>query len=399
MNSPASSMNRTAAAPTGDGERRTPASPMRTPASGHPAPHREPEMRIIRDAAGLGHLAGSWAELSAKSGHPMLDLAWIASCADTFTAGRTLHVVVQGPPQQIQAIAPLVSRHDGLARLELLGVDELYEPMDFLFEEPAALAPLVKALSRSNTPLYLKRVLAQSPLVDHLRRVYRWGGLIISRPVSGAPWIPLDAGWMHPETRLAAGLRSAILRARRAAERLGPITCEVASPTAGELAPLLAAAFDVEAAGWKGRQGSALVLDAERGAFYRRYAARAARQGALRLCFLRIGGRPAAMQFAVEWGNRFWLLKIGFDESFAKCSPGSLLMVETIRYAAARGLQSYEFLGTDQPWTRLWTPLVHPCLSLLVYPAGARGMAALAADVAATASRRLGRLMETAHAR
>src|SRR5581483_705074 len=102
-------------------DRRARGNPMRRPAAAQPAGPRDSETRIIRDPAGLGHLAGSWAELSARSGNPMLDLAWIASCAETFTAGRTLHIVVQGPPQQIQAVAPLVCRQDGLARLELLG--------------------------------------------------------------------------------------------------------------------------------------------------------------------------------------------------------------------------------------------------------------------------------------
>lgn len=367
-------------------------------AGSEPASDGKPECRIIRDPLALSRLAPAWSRLSARSGNPMLDYPWIAACAETFTAGRRLHLVVQRTPDGLRAVAPLVSRQDGIPRLDLLGVDELYEPMDFLFDEPAALGPLTAMLARSRTPLVLKRVLAQSPLVASLQETYRWGGLVVTREARGAPWIPLDAGWMHPETQFSAGQRAALTRAKRAAERLGTVACEVHRPTPGELSPLLAEAFDVEAAGWKGRGGSALVLDAERGAFYRRYAALAAAQGTLRICFLRIGGRAAAMQFAVESGRRWWLLKIGFDEAFKKCSPGSLLMLETIRHAAGGGLLGYELLGTDEPWTRLWTPFVHPCVSLTVYPAGTTGLAALAADAAATAKRRFGRLLEARRA-
>ena len=60
------------------------------------------------------------------------------------------------------------------------------------------------------------------------------------------------------------------------------------------------------------------------------------------------------MQLAVECGERFWLLKIGYDEEFARCSPGVLLMLHTVRYAATRGLKSYELLGRVEPWTRVW---------------------------------------------
>src|SRR5439155_13822651 len=113
----------------------------------------------------------------------------------------------------------------------------------------------------------------------------------------------------------------------------------------GELDRLLDEVFRVEAAGWKGREGTALANDSVRGMFYRRYAAAACRQGILRLCFLRIGDRVAAVQLGVESEGRFWLHKIGYDEAFAKCSPGMLLLRDTIRYAASRSLRSYEFLG------------------------------------------------------
>jgi hypothetical protein len=28
------------------------------------------------------------------------------------------------------------------------------------------------------------------------------------------------------------------------------------------------------------------------------------------------------MQLAVEWSGRYWLYKIGYDEAYARCSPG-----------------------------------------------------------------------------
>jgi CelD/BcsL family acetyltransferase involved in cellulose biosynthesis len=97
---------------------------------------------------------------------------------------------------------------------------------------------------------------------------------------------------------------------------------------------------------------------------------------------LRIGGRAAAMQFAVEIGGRFWLLKIGYADEFARCSPGNLLVMETIQYAARAGLKSYEFLGTAEPWIGMWTSQVRPCISVRAYPFNGRGAIALAADAA-----------------
>ena len=83
---------------------------------------------------------------------------------------------------------------------------------------------------------------------------------------------------------------------------------------------------------------------------------------------------------AVESGGRFWLLKVGYDEAFARCSPGHLLMVETLRYAAQRGLRTFEFLGSAEQWTQVWTDEVRPCVSVWAYPHNCRGVAAFTWD-------------------
>jgi hypothetical protein len=320
--------------------------------------------------------------------------AWAQAYAATSGAPeRSLHVVVAGTPQPT-AIAPLVKARGWPARLELLGVRELYEPLDFVYATPDALAPLADALVRLGLPLLLERLPADSPVVAALRHAYRGRGVVICRPLPewpGSPWIPLDASWQQPEQHLNAGRRSDFRRARRLAEKIGPVRCEVISPTPATLSPLLEEAFRVEATGWKGRSGSALLTSTARGAFYRRYAAAACQQGILRVCFLRIGEQAAAMQLATECAGGFWLLKIGYDEQFAQCSPGMLLMLETIRYAAARSLQSYEFLGTMESWSQLWAPQIHSYVSLRAYPARAQGLAALVADVTKIARYRLGR--------
>ena len=164
---------------------------------------------------------------------------------------------------------------------------------------------------------------------------------------------------------------------------------ETLAPSPAELEPLLEEAIGVEAAGWKGRAGTALAHDPKRWAFFRRYAAAASSRGILRLCFLRIGGRTAAVQLAVETDDRFWLLKLGYDERFARCSPGSLLLLESIRQAATRGLRSYEFLGDAESWTRPWTQTVRPCVRVDAYPFERSSVGKLATDAATAAGRRL----------
>ncbi len=95
------------------------------------------------------------------------------------------------------------------------------------------------------------------------------------------------------------------------------------------------------------------------------------------------------MQLALECGRGFWLLKIGYRAQFARCSPGMLLIAETIRYAASRDLVSYEFLGNADNWTRIWTQDEIPSVTIRAYPFRVRGFAALAVDAIRAVHRRL----------
>ena len=341
----------------------------------------------------LTDLAASWDQVAVGSGSPMHHYAWVSACAETFSTQADLQVVVVGTPERPLALAPLIRRRSALPRLELLGVRGLHEPMDLIYKNPAAVTALVEALAQLGLPLLLERVPSESTTVAIAKQTWRGRGVVICRAAPGTPWIELDRLWGEPEPPLEAGRRSDLRRARRNAEKIGEVSCQILSPAPEQLDTLLDDAFRVEAAGWKGRHGTALTSDSVRGAFYRRYAAAACRTGILRLCFLRIGDRIAAMQFAVESEGRFWLLRIGYDEAFARCSPGMLLLRETVRHAALRGLRSYEFLGAPEPWIRIWTERVRPCVSVRAYPARPWGVAAVTADLVHAPLHKLGRLL------
>ena len=81
------------------------------------------------------------------------------------------------------------------------------------------------------------------------------------------------------------------------------------------------------------------------------------------------------MMIALEVSERFWILKIGYDERFATCSPGMLLMHEALRHAARQGLRSYEFLGAADDWTRRWTDCGRPTQGVFIYPYTVQGAA------------------------
>jgi CelD/BcsL family acetyltransferase involved in cellulose biosynthesis len=328
----------------------------------------------------LDDIAPFWRALEGATTSPIQQCLWSESCHATLPLDGKLHLVGVKTGSRTGAIAPLVRAKGILGRLEHLGVSVLREPTDLLFSDPVALKNLADALVKLGAPLFLDRIPADSPTIVAIQEAYRGRGLVLLRPAQPHPRILLHEGWRQPESQLNSGRRSDLRRAVRTAEKIGPLSYQVLSPSPAQLAPILEEALEVEAANWKGSEGSAIARDKLRGPFYRHYAAAASAAGILRVCFLRVGGKAVAMQLAIERGRGFWLLKIGYREEFARCSPGMLLMAETIRYAASKGLASYEFLGNADRWTRVWTSDEMPTVTIRAYPFRMAGVAALTVD-------------------
>lgn len=322
---------------------------------------------------------------------PMQHAAWISSGTSTLVPRDQIVWISAGDAPPHRALAPMLLRPDALwPVLELIGHADTGEPGDLLWDNPDALNALVEQLAAQPLPLRLDRVPADSPTLPALRRAFRRRGVLLERPAPGLPTLPLDPGWLQPQAQFNAGRRSDFRRAERQAAARGPVSFEMHEALEGaRLDRLLDEAYAVEDHGWKKAQRSALALDTRMGAFFRRFAHAAARAGLLRLAFMRIGERAVGMQIAVEWDQRYWLLKIGFDTDYARCSPGQLLMRHTVQYSAERHLKSYEFLGRPAPWIDLWTRTQRPCVSVRAYPYSLAGLGRLGHDLAHTLRQRL----------
>lgn len=374
--------------------RPAPARPRPTTAIGRVvlgAPVRRPRAatcRIVHDVEELRALRPQWDALAAGGGLPTAQHAWAVACADSFLPAGGLHAVTIWRGERLVAAAALGPGR-GPGELEPLGMEELFEPADVLASDDEALDALAVALRRLGQVVRIPRLDAASPTLGALAQAYAGRGLLVCREVAGCPTLPLSDAWLAPEGALKSGRRSDLRRARRRAQELGEVTHELHAPGPEEAGPLLEEALAVEASGWKAREGSALLADPRRLAFIRRWAREAAVAGALRLALLRIDGRAVAMQLGAEHDRRLWLLKIGYDEAVARCSPGSLLLLESVRDAAARGLVACEFLGAIADWTAAWTQEERRLVAVRAYSAAPRGLVRLGADVGRGARRRL----------
>lgn len=126
---------------------------------------------------------------------------------------------------------------------------------------------------------------------------------------------------------LGAKHRKELPRRRRRLAELGAVTHDVASAEP-DILPALDCFFALEAGGWKGKAGTAVLQRDELRAFFRAAITGLAREGKARIDLMRLDGRPIAATVALRSGDMMFGWKTAYDESYAKYSPGALLMVE-----------------------------------------------------------------------
>jgi CelD/BcsL family acetyltransferase involved in cellulose biosynthesis len=124
---------------------------------------------------------------------------------------------------------------------------------------------------------------------------------------------------------------------RRQRHRLaehGAVRFDVAR-TGEQVATALETFLQLEASGWKGKRGTALMQDEGDAAFVRRAAAALAETGSCEIASLRAGDTPVAAAIVLRHQDRAFYFKLGIDERFARFSPGVQLTLDLTRHLCA----------------------------------------------------------------
>ncbi|OWK19224.1 hypothetical protein AJ88_44060 [Mesorhizobium amorphae CCBAU 01583] len=87
----------------------------------------------------------------------------------------------------------------------------------------------------------------------------------------------------------------------------------------------------LEAAGWKGRERTAMAIDRFRAAFAREAVHRLAEQDLCRIHSLTLDGRTIACLIVFVEAGVAYTWKTAYDETLSAYSPGTLLMIEVTR--------------------------------------------------------------------
>ena len=315
-------------------------------------------------------LAPAWDELADRVGAaPFARPGWLRPWAEA--AGVRLEALTAWCGPNLTGVLPIVSR-----RHHLYTPANWHTPwLEAVAEDDTARRALLDALAAAGRRwVTVDFVLAGEPTAAGAADALAAAGYhLYPRTRLESPFVTRRGPWEDYLASLSTHRRAELRRRTRRLEAAGEVTREV--HLGGDRLPaLLAEAFAVEAAGWKGTGGTAMLSDPQIATFYRRVAAWAADRGWLRLAFLRLDGRPLAFDLALEAAGRHYLLKTGYDPAFTALSPGLLLRLHMLERAFRNGIGTYEFCGAAEPWKLEWAPATRRVLVIEAFaptPAGA----------------------------
>jgi hypothetical protein len=135
---------------------------------------------------------------------------------------------------------------------------------------------------------------------------------------------------------------------------------------------LLQQFYKLEAAGWKGHDGSAIHCGGDTLAFYDGIAREAAARGYFRLYSLEVNGAMVAGAFGVTTDACSYPMKIAYNEHLRRCGPGQVMFNGIFEDCAAAGIKELFFGGDRDRYKTSWTEDTLPHFNGFVFAPGFR---------------------------
>jgi CelD/BcsL family acetyltransferase involved in cellulose biosynthesis len=292
-------------------------------------------VEVLADAAALRRLTPQWEALAAEAAEPnpfyehwMLLPALEAygaeadfRCAAVFLDGALaglfpLRVEPRWRRTPVRAVRSW--RHRNMVNgTPLVRAKTMRECWAALFE--ARVAPVLE----------LEWMSAAGPL---------YGALVETATDAGYPWTVTDAyeravlvRGRDPRQRFNSNMKNNVRRWHARLASLGEVKAVQLGPQ-DDAGAWLEEFMRLEAAGWKGKAGTALACRADDRRFVGEIFPEAFRRGRLIVTGLDLDGKPLARHCMLAGGEGAFTFKIAYDEAYASCSPGILADVENVRW-------------------------------------------------------------------
>ncbi|WP_432534806.1 GNAT family N-acetyltransferase [Kineococcus arenarius] len=316
-------------------------------------------------------LTSQWDELAVRSGAPpFLRPGWVRAWMSAFEPRHLLHALTVHRDGELAALLPVV-RNGRSLRSPTNAETPVMGPVSVDVDAVRSLiGPHVEHLGLRF------RFAPEGGAVDHAHDAARTRGLRVSvDPLRRSPWTEVRGDREEFEkSTLTTSRRRDLRRNERRLSAMGSLQLTTHDGS-HDVEKLLQRGLELEAAGWKGEEGTAVLSRPAAAAFYRAVAAWAASEGILRLYFLRLDGEPIAFSLNLEQGRTSYGLKTAYAPAHKAFGPGVLLLHRLIGEGFARpGIDVLEHLGEDDPFKQEFSTGVREQFSVHVFPSGVRGV-------------------------
>jgi CelD/BcsL family acetyltransferase involved in cellulose biosynthesis len=291
--------------------------------------------------ADLARLATEWQSLADRALAPnvFLEPAFALAAAPVLGADAAAGLVwARASPRRLMGFFParIERRRYGIALPVLVGWAHPYGPLGTPLIDRDAGSAVISAwldhlAGRPDLPhlLLLPYLPVTGPVGQALATAVaqRNGKCIALAGHQRALLAPAGTREHYLDHAIGAKKRKELRRQRKRLAEAGALL----SSTVREPAAMAAALGDflaLEAAGWKGRAGTAARTDDRIRAFMEQAVTGLAAAGKARISRLMAGERPIAALVTLRSGTTAWCWKIAYDEAFGRFSPGVLLLLE-----------------------------------------------------------------------
>lgn len=330
------------------------------------------------DSTALQALGCEWNELFAAlpEPEPFTRFDWFVAYALAFERQSTLHIVTVRDETTLRGALPLVEQPTCFGVIPARTLRSLSGKHSCRFDL------LASASNESDIVKCIWQTLRANPWWDAIEVLdvpedstfCRVAALASAEDFPVAVWPTLLSPYLQIATDGTDPFAHCPPKHRRTRRRIenafaklntkGTISVEVS--TQGDTATL-ERFLALEAAGWKGKNKSAIQCSPRTVEFYRQIYERFSKTGSLLLYTLRSGAHVVAMEFGIIESQRYFSPKVAYDEQFSSYSPGHILTKLIIEDLATRGISRYDFLGARGRHKTIWTEHVRSHRHMLIF--------------------------------
>ncbi len=330
-------------------------------------------------------LAEEWRQLCDASDHPLPfnRPEWVGAYFRSNDKARRFFLLTVRIDGKLKAVLPLIDRKRWISRMPanvLRGPSDFdLWPSDILVADESVRPTAARELWRLVRGLKGWDVIElpnipQGGAAEEFLRAATEDGFPSHRwEYMQSPCIRLEdrAGMQDTsDIALSASLRRNIRGALRKVEKEGGI--QVRSSDRFD-SFLLQRLYELEASGWKGEQGNAILLREKDRRFHDDIAIAAQNSGYLSLHALEMKGQVVAVSMGFNYKKIFFGMKMGWDQGLKSFSLGHLLINAILKDCLRNSVTEFHMMGLKSDWKTQWTKNTLPYSTCYVFHKGIYG--------------------------